>query len=145
MHLRSWAAALDAEQAPLIAQPTGVREQVANRDSLAAKPWDLGQIFSDVVVERELAVLREQHQGRRRELFGDGTTLEDRGIRIRHSILEVRQAVAVGVEGAAIFPESDAATGRRVVEAREDSVDTCGEVGWRQLLTPRYRACAHAE
>ena len=61
MDLRARPAPFDAEQAPLVAQPARVRQQVADRDLLAAEARDLGQIFSNVVVERELAVLREQH------------------------------------------------------------------------------------
>ena len=41
MHLRSRTASLDAEQAPLIAQAARVRQQIADRDPLAAERRNL--------------------------------------------------------------------------------------------------------
>src|SRR4051812_47840296 len=116
VHLRSWPATLEAEQAPLVAQAAGVREQVADGDALAEVGY-LGEVFPDVVVERQLAVLRQQDERRRGELFGDRTALEHRLLGDRRAILEVGHAIAVRVERLAILGETDRAAGSSLSEA----------------------------
>src|SRR5690606_19352277 len=55
---------------------------------------DITEVFSDLVVEVDLAFFYQKHYRECRELFTDGAGLEDRLGFYRHIVLDVRKAVA---------------------------------------------------
>lgn len=99
-------------------------DEVTDGDGLA----EVGHFrdpFPDVVVERELALLREHRDGERGELLGDGGGVEGGGGRDWHVVLEACHPVAFREDGAAAVYDGDCATGRvAFVEAREDRIDS---------------------
>src|SRR3954462_10847530 len=89
-----------------------------------AEVGHLGQVFADVVVERELAILREKHDGGGGELLRHRSALEDGRSRDRHLVLEIRRAVAPGIERLTITAHANRASRRfRPVPWREDLID----------------------
>jgi hypothetical protein len=54
-----------------------VRQQVADRDGITVV-WQFGHPLPDVVVQRQPALEREQHDGCRGELFADRAGFENR-------------------------------------------------------------------
>src|SRR3954468_21663277 len=123
VNLASRASALDAEQAPLVAESAGMREQVADRDRPAAEVGDFREVLPNVIVERELPVLREEDDRARRELLGARAALEHGGVRVGHAVLEVRRAIALRVERLSVLREAYPATRRLPVERGKDAID----------------------
>ena len=81
------AAARDDQQLEEVAQAARVGEQVPDRDRLARVGAVLGEIAEmapDVVLERELAVAREEQDGERGHLLGERRGVDDGGRRHRY-------------------------------------------------------------
>ena len=55
---------------PVVLVAGSVREDLADCDFVAAR--EIGHVFADGIVERELALLLEKEDGRGSELLGDG-------------------------------------------------------------------------
>src|SRR5262249_24633498 len=105
--------ARQGDQLPLIAQPARVGEEMADRDRRAVV-GDLRQIRSDVVIHRQLAVAREEHDGGRGELLRHGRDVEDRRRADGRSGLEIRYAVTALVDRAAVLADAEAQPGSSV-------------------------------
>ena len=118
-----------AEQRPLVAQAAGVVHHFAQGNCLA-EVGQLGNVFVDIVVEGELALLLQQEDGERCELLGHGGDVED-GLRGDGDVVvEVGHAVAALVDDAAVLVDAEgAAGGFGVVVLREDFVDLGGGFG----------------
>src|SRR3954465_3232270 len=105
-----------------------------------AKVGHLGQVFADVVVERELAIPREQHDGGGGELLRHRSALEDGRARDRHVVLEIRRAVAPGIKRLTITAQAYRASRRfRPVPWRKDLIDAARKrvAGGTNLLRAR--------
>ena len=134
--LRSWPHPLEAEQPPLVTEAAGVSEQVPNGDRLP-EPGHFRQVLPDIVVEGELAVLRQQHDCRGRELLGHGPAFEYRLRRIGHVVLEIREPIRARKDGLAVLAQTHRAPGRpsaaeageRAVDLRDDAVWERGDAG----------------
>ena len=121
-----------------VAQAAGVVQHLADRD----RDRVLGQfrhVLAHRVVERELAVAREQQHRGRGELLGDRARLEDRVGAVRHAVLEVRHAVGLLEHDAAVVRHPDGATGRLCVPRRELRIDGGFRHGWSSLRDGRNR------
>ncbi len=70
-----------------------VREQMANGDGLPARRPG-GEELLQRIGERQLAILDQQHDRRRRELLADRPRLEDGAIGDGHLVLEIGDAIA---------------------------------------------------
>src|SRR5262249_40417386 len=66
----------EAEKSPLVAEAAGVVYQVADSDALAeiGKLWN---VFADIVIEVQLALLSQQEDGGSGKLLGHGSDVED--------------------------------------------------------------------
>ena len=98
-------------------------EEVADENG-RPEVGELGDVFADRVVERELAVLAEKGDGGCRELLGHRPRFEDRVRAEPDPILEVGHAVGLDQDGLALDGDPDDAAGRVApVPALEDAVD----------------------
>jgi hypothetical protein len=97
-------------ESEVVAQPTGVRKQVADRHRLLVRR-QLGDELPHVVVELELPLPREQHHGHRGELLGRRADVENRLRRQRDAELQVRHPVAAGVRDLPVAEDADRAPG----------------------------------
>jgi hypothetical protein len=120
------------EGAP-IAQSARVRQHAPQRDGLRVD-GELGQVRSNVLVERELALLCEERDGGARELLGDRCRLEDRFRRVGGAVVEVREPVRFRQDGSPLARDADdAARAIVAVEFGEDFVDRdVVRVRWRR-------------
>ena len=107
----------------MIAQPAGVGEQMSKGD------WcpvigNFRYVFPHVVIERKFAIALEEHDRRRRELFGDGRDMEDGAGTDRRIRLEIGHAVAPLVDHAPVATHADRATRTvGIAPAFENAVD----------------------
>jgi hypothetical protein len=109
------------------------REQLPDADVI--RPGQPRMPLRDLVVERELAVLREQHDGGSGELLADGTD------RVAHrggggcSRRDARVAICLRVDDLAAANDRDAGArrSRRPKHGDRGAVDL-GALGWRDLL-----------
>ena len=63
----------------------------------------LRDVFPDVVVERDLAVERQERDARRRELLGVGADVIHQPWRVRDVIVQIRHPVAALVNESAVL------------------------------------------
>ena len=83
-----------------------VVEQVPHRDAVALRR-EVGEELLQRVVERELPLLYQPHDGRARELLGDGADAVDRLGGRWHVVLEVREAVSLREDRATVLHDRD--------------------------------------
>ncbi len=100
-----------SQQVPLVPQPAGVMDQVAQRDRLP-EVRHFGHMPPNVIVERELALLGQQEDRHRSELLGDGSDVEDRGWADRDLVLEIGQAIAATIDHLTVPYHRQRAAGR---------------------------------
>ena len=101
-------AARQRQHRPLAAQAARVVQEVADEDR-RPEVGELRHVLPHRVVERQLAVERQQHDGGRGELLGDRAGLEDRVRADPDAVLEVGHAVAVGVDDCPLVRHTDGA------------------------------------
>src|SRR5690349_9023467 len=81
-----------AQQVYVVPEPAGVVQQVPDGDrSRVAR--NLREVFLDLVVQRQLAILGEQYHGERGELLGDRADVEDGAGGNRAIELNARQTI----------------------------------------------------
>ena len=125
--------AADAGDAAPIAETARVVEHVPDRQAACAARRRLAagrrrivrqfrDVLADLIVERQLALAREQQHGRRGELLGDRAGLEDRLGHDLHVVLEVGHAVALRQCRPAAGRDADRAARRGGRPTREDGV-----------------------
>src|SRR4051794_26078025 len=102
-------------------------KQMANGDD-SAEIWNFGNVFSDIVVERQFALLNQQQHGHGRELLGHGSDVEyGRGSDGR-AVFQIGAAVAFFVNDSSVFDNGQrAARGLRFVPPGEEVVNTSVE------------------
>ena len=117
----------ERQQAPLIAQAARVQQQVSDGNRLA-EVVHLGQMLADVIVERQLAVLLQQQNGKRRELLRDRRDVKN-GVGLdRAALLEIGHAVGLLVNQFPVAHDADrTARRRRLVPAGEQLVHLVGQ------------------
>jgi hypothetical protein len=120
----------------VVPQAARVVEEMADRDRLSghlAVVRNLRQPLADVVVERELALARQELDREGRELLGGRADVEDGLGGVRDAELEVRHAVAARVDDPAVAVDAERAA-RRVASVvfGEDRVDLRLRVGLRR-------------
>ncbi len=123
--------AADGGDAAPVPQATRVIEHVADRERRSVV-GQFGDVLTNLIVERQLAVAREQHHRRGGELLGDGSGFEDRLRRNRHVVLEVGHPVAPGEHRSAVGRDADGATRRGRGPPGEHRVDLGGRIGRRR-------------
>jgi hypothetical protein len=128
-----FAVPLELEEADVVAQTPDVMEQVPDRHALS-EIGELRQELADVVVERELAVPREEEDREGGELLADRPDVEDRLGGVGDAKLQVRHAVAARIDDAAVLIDAEGAAGRVApVVFGEEGVDFRFRVGGRRL------------
>jgi hypothetical protein len=93
----------------VIVQAGVLIEKHAQGDRIGVR--HLGQVFRRLVVERELVLLREEQDSRRRELLADGADGEARVGSNRSIGSEVGKAVSFGEDHAAVRPDEEGEAG----------------------------------
>jgi hypothetical protein len=83
-----------------------VVEQVADRDTVPLGR-DVRQELLQRVVERELPLLHQAHDGRARELLGDRADAIDRLDGRRHVVLEIREPVPLREDRTTVLHHRD--------------------------------------
>ena len=103
-------------------------EQVPDRDR-RAEVVQLRQVFADVVVQRQLAVLLQEQDGERGELLGDGRDVKDCVGTDAGALFEVGQAVRLLVDQFPVAHHADGTPGRCLgVPAGEHLVHAVGQL-----------------
>src|SRR5262245_43340720 len=83
-----------------------------------------GDVFARVVIERELALLRQQQDAGRRKLLRSRTDVVDQFWAVWDIVFQIGHPVTARVNQFAIFDHAQGAAGRiRFVELREDCVN----------------------
>jgi hypothetical protein len=119
--------------APPIAQAAGVIQHVTDGQRRTVV-WQLRQVLANGIVERQLAVAREQQHRGGGELLRHRAGLENRRRCISHAVLEVGHPVRA-LEGiGSLHADAHRASRRRVVPSRHDRVDA--SVGHHRLPCP---------
>ena len=142
VHPRTARPPLPRHEVAPFAQPARMREQMPERDG-APVHRQLGQHRARVVVEAQLAVVHEQHDGRGGELFRHRARLQD-GTGENGAVAgDVGHAVAAGEQHLTALRNADGAS-RRVggVPRRENLVGHRGEVG---VLSARGAGDGHEQ
>src|ERR1041384_2799209 len=117
------------QEVDVVPETAGVVQQMPDGDRLRVAR-DFRQELLDLVVERELSLLRQQHHRHGGELFGDRTDVEDRPGGDRHPQLDAREPVSPGVAQRAVPDDAQGAPGRaRDGERCEDRVHPRGVRG----------------
>lgn len=125
------------QQVPLVAQPAGVVEQLANPDDMT-EVRQFRQVAAHVVVQRQLSVLGEQQYRKRRELLRQRRDMEGRGRRDRTVLLDIGHAEPAPVDDLAVLDHLHGCA-RRVgpVPSREQGVYLLLLAGERRLCICR--------
>ena len=128
------------QEIDVVAEPAGVMQQVADRDRPEIAR-DFGEILLDLVVERQLPVLCQEHDGHRGELLGDRADVEHRPGRDRHAELDAGEPVSSGVGEPPVLHDAQGAARRSGGGERgEDRVHPHGERGGQAgSLAPQAR------
>ena len=122
-----------AEQRPLVADTAGVIDQMSDRDCLP-EVRQFRHVLPDLVVQCQLAVLREQQDRSGRELFRHRRDVEDGGRREAHVVVEIRHAVGAAQHGPAVLIDSHGAAWRAGDgKFLEDLIDARLAILWRRL------------
>lgn len=90
-----------------VGESRGMRQQLANGDVLPCRRC-ARQVLGDVVVEREFAVLDQQHHQRGGELLAGRARLVDRLRRRRHAVFEVGETEPGGEDHFAVIDQCQA-------------------------------------
>ena len=104
-----------------VAKPARVLEHVPHRERRAVV-GELGQVLARLIIERQLALLREQQYRRGGELLRDRPGFEDRVGCIRHIVFEIRHPVCLLQHRLAAAGDAHGAAGRFPRPAREHGV-----------------------
>jgi hypothetical protein len=127
------------QEFPLVADATGVMDQVTHRN-VPAEVVQFRHVNANVVIQREAALLCEQGNGKSRELLRYRRDMEHGLASDRHGILKLSQTIAPFEDDAAVVQHGDGGTGPvRPVQLREDGVDTCSMVRGRDMLSGQLR------
>src|SRR5208283_4552802 len=78
-----------------IRQARSVREQISYMNAFPGRRWVL-EIVADLVVKMHLAILNQQHDGRRLQLFVERRDRKDGVKRDRNIQFEIREPVSLG-------------------------------------------------
>src|SRR5262249_53444527 len=90
----------------------------------------LWNVFSNLVIERELSFLREQHDARRGELLRNRRDVEDGARADGDIVIEVRHPVAALVDDAAVLHYCQRTSWRGGgIPSLEDSIHLPGHTG----------------
>src|SRR5688572_22468592 len=98
-------------------------QQMTNRDA-----WpEVGQlryVFPDIIIDRQLALLCQQHDCRGSELLRYRCNVEDRSWCNRHAVLEVGHAVPTSQDQLVLLHDAHGATWRlRTVVSAKDRIN----------------------
>jgi hypothetical protein len=91
----------ESAQCEVVAQTARMMDEVTDGDALAVV-GHLGDVFPDIVVERDLPILRQEGNGHRRELLRIRPDVEDRSRSDRNVVLQVGHTVSARIGDLAI-------------------------------------------
>ena len=131
------APARKSDQFPLIAQPAGVCQQVADGYRCPVV-GNLCDVFPDVIVERQLSVPGEEHHGHGRELLRHRRHMKDRRWPNWRARLQVSHPITVFVDHRTVPTHADRAAGSfGVAPGLEHPIDPRRHIGSSRALLPR--------
>src|ERR1044071_963784 len=112
-----------AQQVEVVPEAAGMVQQMPDGDGPGVA-GNLREVLLNLIVQRQLAVLGQEHHRKRGELLGHRADIEDGGGSNGELELDARETIALGVREPAVphHPERTA-RGTRGGEAAEDRVD----------------------
>jgi len=102
---------IDTDHLKIVTDSAGVMNEVADGDGRAIIRH-LGNVFADIVIQRELPFLRQQGNTHGHKLFRGGANVEHRAGRYRHIELQVGHTISLFINDFAVLNYGQSTTGR---------------------------------